>query len=128
MLLASASSVSVMYDFTFTWKHKAAMDFLILPSFLPPLFFFLWKWSIWVTLIINRELIIQKLWQVHLILLIVHLIITGWLLPVFPTSKKKGRKLNHKMGHCICTKGAIFSEKEHFSFAIKELAHTNWAF
>ena len=30
---------------------------------------------------------------------------------VFSTAKKEGRALNHKMGHCDCTKGASFSEK-----------------
>ena len=40
---------------------------------------------------------------------------------VFPIAKKKGRVLNHKMGHCKCMKGAIFSEKGHFRFAIKQI-------
>ena len=30
-----------------------------------------------------------------------------------PTAKKKGRELNHKMGHCKCMKGATFSEVGH---------------
>ena len=40
---------------------------------------------------------------------------------VFPTAKKKGRALNIKIGHSKYTKGAIFSEKGHFSFGIN-----NW--
>ena len=40
---------------------------------------------------------------------------------VFPTTKKKGGTLNHKIEHCKRTKGATFSEKEHFSFTMKQL-------
>ena len=43
---------------------------------------------------------------------------------MFWTAKKKDRALNHKMGHCMyCmrTKRVTFSEKGHFSFAIKQL-------
>ena len=40
---------------------------------------------------------------------------------VFPIAKKKGRELNHKMGHSKCSKRATFSEKGYFSFAIKQL-------
>ena len=47
---------------------------------------------------------------------------------VFPTVKKKGRTLNHKMGHCKCAKGATSSEKRHFNFAIKQFEQAIWAF
>ena len=44
---------------------------------------------------------------------------------VFPTAKEKGRALNHKMGHCKCTKRATFSKKGHFTFDIKQLEQAN---
>ena len=47
---------------------------------------------------------------------------------VFPTVKKKGRALNHKMGHYKCIKWTTFNEKGYFSYVIKQHVQANRAF
>ena len=39
--------------------------------------------------------------------------------------QKKGREFSHKMDHCKILKGATFSEKGRFNFAIKLLEQAN---